>query len=163
MAMATAMKRRILLVDQDLTVLLTLRAILEMHGFAVETAHSALEAMQSLEANSFAMVITETKLETPRAGYEVIQAARSQSYDPATAILSAYPSLASDWIRQGAQSLLVKAVNTGDLVRQIEALLVTHEDNKAEHMLTAVAKPRSPRLAAAQHPATAQKDMTKAG
>lgn len=141
--MATAMKRRILLVDQDLTVLLTLRAILEMHGFAVETAHSALEAMQTLQANSFAMVITETKLETPKAGYEVLRAARSQAYDPATAILSATPSLVSDWIQKGAQSLLVKAVNTQDLVRQIEALLVTHEDNKAEQMLANLSKPHA--------------------
>jgi len=155
--MATLMKRRILLVDQDLTVLLTLRAILELHGFAVETAHSALEAMQSLQANSYAMVITESKLETPGAGYEVLRASRSQAYNPATAILSAYPSLTGDWMAQGAQSLLVKAVNTSDLVRQIEALLVTHEDSKAENMLTALSKPR------AEERRSAPKDFPKAG
>jgi DNA-binding response OmpR family regulator len=155
--MATAMKRRILLVDQDLTVLLTLRAILEMHGFAVETAHSALEAMQSLQASSFAMVITEAKLETPVAGYEVIRAARSQAYDPATAILSAQPNLANDWMMHEAQSLLVKAMNTNDLVRQIEALLVTHEDNKAEHLLTSQSQPR------VIQGKRAAKDMPKAG
>lgn len=154
--MATAMKRRILLVDKDLTVLLTLRAILEMQGFAVETAHSALEAMQCLHANSYAMVIAETKLETPSAGYDVLKEARSQSYDPATAILSAQPSLSADWLSQGAQSLLVKAVNTRDLVRQIEALLVTHEDNKAEHLLTSLSQPP------ATAPRTAEK-VSKAG
>ena len=38
------MKRRILLVDDELAILLTLRAILEMNGFEVETAASAREA-----------------------------------------------------------------------------------------------------------------------
>jgi ActR/RegA family two-component response regulator len=60
----------------------------------------------------------------------VIQAARKQSYDPATAILTAYPSLGTEWKKKGAQSLLVKPVNTHDLLRQIEALLVTHQDHK---------------------------------
>jgi len=35
------MKRRILLVDDELAILLTLKAILEINGFEVETATSA--------------------------------------------------------------------------------------------------------------------------
>ena len=131
--MAQAVRRKILLVDNDLTVLLTMRAILEMNGFAVETANSGREAMQRMQADTFAMVITESRLETPNSGYEVIRAARSQAYEPATAILSAHANAMTDWVAQGAQSLLVKAMNSGDLVRQIEALLVNHEDCKAGH------------------------------
>ena len=41
------MKRRILLVDDELAILLTLRAILEMNGFEVDTAASAKEAQTS--------------------------------------------------------------------------------------------------------------------
>ena len=124
------MKRRILLVDDELAILLTLKAILEMHGFEVETAASAKEAEQKLSKGVFEMVITDMRMETETAGYEVIQAARKQSYDPATAILTAYPSLGTEWKKKGAQSLLVKPVNTHDLLRQIEALLVTHQDHK---------------------------------
>jgi DNA-binding response OmpR family regulator len=141
--MAQAVRRKILLVDTDLTVLLTLRAILEMHGFAVETANSAQEAIQSLQAGTFAMVISESQLETERAGYEVLREARSQAYDPATAILSAQANELTDWITQGAQSLLVKAMNSDDLVRQIEALLVNHEDYKVERMLSTMTQPRA--------------------
>ncbi len=124
------MKRRILLADDELAILLTLKAILEMNGFEVETAASAKEAEQKLSAGQFDMVITDMRMETETAGYEVIRAARRQSYDPATAILTAYPSLGTDWKNHGAQSLLVKPVNTHDLLRQIEALLVTHQDQK---------------------------------
>ena len=35
------MKRRILLVDDELAILLTLRAVLEMNGFEVDTAASS--------------------------------------------------------------------------------------------------------------------------
>lgn len=124
------MKRRILLVDDELAILLTLKALLEMHGFEVETAASAREAIEKLDAGVFQMVITDMRMETETSGYEVIQAARKQSYSPATAILTAYPSLSGDWKKRGAQSMLVKPMNTVDLLRQIEALLIQHEDHK---------------------------------
>jgi DNA-binding NtrC family response regulator len=124
------MKRRILLVDDELAILLTLKAILEMNGFEVETAASAKEAIGKLSNNAFQMVITDMRMENETSGYDVIRVARQQDYQPATAILTAFPSLGSDWKKEGAQSLLVKPVGTDDLLRQIEALLVQHEDAK---------------------------------
>jgi DNA-binding NtrC family response regulator len=124
------MKRRILLVDDELAILLTLRAVLEMNGFEVETAASSKEAQQKLRNGVYEMVITDMRMESETSGYDVIRVARQQSYDPATALLTAYPSLGSEWESKGAQSLLVKPINTKDLLRQIEALLVTHQDQK---------------------------------
>ncbi len=124
------MKRRILLVDDELAILLTLKAILEMNGFEVETAASAHEAQQKMAKGIYQMVITDMRMETETAGYDVIRAAKQQEYDPATAILTAYPLLGSDWRNRGANSLLVKPVNTHDLLRQLEALLIAHEDQK---------------------------------
>jgi DNA-binding response OmpR family regulator len=124
------MKRRILLVDDELAILLTLKAILEMNGFEVETAVSCAEACKKLKGGAYNMVITDMKMETDTSGYDVIEFAKQQKYDPATAILTAYPALGSDWHGQGAQSLLVKPVGTETLLRQIEALLVSHEDQK---------------------------------
>jgi len=127
------MKRRILLVDDELAILLTLKAILEMHGFEVETAASTKEALQKLDSHVYHMVITDMRMEKDTSGYDVIRAAKRQEYDPATAILTAFPTLGTDWKSQGAQSLLVKPVGTEDLLRQIEALLVQHEDMKHKH------------------------------
>lgn len=124
------MKRRILLVDDELAILLTLRAILEMNGFEVETAASAHEAEGKLATGNFHMVITDMRMETETAGYDVIRCAKQQKYNPAVAILTAYPTLGSDWKTRGAESMLVKPMNANDLLRQIEALLVTHEDTK---------------------------------
>ena len=127
------MKRRILLVDDELAILLTLKAILEMNGFEVDTAASAREAAQKLSAGIFDMVLTDMSMESETSGYEVIRAARSQAYNPATAILTAFPSLGGRWKNEGAESLLVKPMNTNDLLRQIEALLVTHQDSKQKN------------------------------
>ncbi len=145
------MKRRILLVDDELTILLTLKAVLEINGFEVETAVSAREAQQKLKKNTYHMVITDMRMETETAGYDVIRTAKKQSYNPATAILTVYPTLGSDWKSEGAQSLLVKPVGTEDLLRQIEALLVQHEDSKqSSNNKTAPTEPALPRQQASR-------------
>jgi DNA-binding response OmpR family regulator len=141
------MKRRILLVDDELAILLTLRAILEMNGFEVETASSGKEAIQRLQnGGSYHMVITDMKMESEHAGYEVIQAAKKLENGPAVAILTAFPALGSAWKSQGADSMLVKPMNTEDLLRQIEVLLIQHEDYKQQVARTAArdiaAKPK---------------------
>jgi DNA-binding response OmpR family regulator len=124
------MKRRILLVDDEAAIRLTLKAILEMNNFEVETAASGKEGIAKLIAGDYHMVITDMRMETETAGYDVIRTARKQPYNPATAILTAYPALGTDWKREGAQSLLVKPVGTDELLRQLEALLTHHESAK---------------------------------
>jgi len=124
------MKRRILLVDDELAVLLTLKAVLELNGFEVETAASAAEALEKLRSSVYHMVISDARMETDDAGVQVIREAHRQPYNPATALLTAYPPLNGDWKQGEVESLLVKPVGTQDLVRQIEAMLVRHEDSK---------------------------------
>jgi len=94
------------------------------------------------------MVITDMRMEHETAGYDVIRVAKQQPYNPATSILTAYPSLGSEWKSEGAQSLLVKPVNTGDLLRQIEALLIAHEDTKQRQALAAQKSTKSARAEA---------------
>ncbi len=141
------MKRRILLVDDDLAVLLTLKAVLELHGFEVDTAASSAEAFARMESGVYQMVMSDLRMETEEAGLEVLRAARRQAYDPATALLTAYPPSGEHWRRQNgrgetnqeenrnghqieenADSLLIKPLGTTDLLRQVEALLIRHAD-----------------------------------
>src|ERR1700749_152822 len=126
------MKRRILLVDDELAILLTLKTILEIHNFEVETAESAKEAAYKLKANTYHMVIKDMKMKHEKAGYDVIRAANKTAYNPAVAILTAYPLLGGDWKTQGANSMLVKPMNTDDLLRRIEVLLIQHEDQRQQ-------------------------------
>jgi DNA-binding response OmpR family regulator len=123
-------KRRILLVDDELAILLTLKAVLEMNGFDVETASSAKEAKAKFKSNTYQMVITDMRMESDNAGMEVVHAAKTAPYQPAVAMLTAFPLPGSDWEDEGADEMLVKPMNTSDLLRQLEALLITHEDKK---------------------------------
>ena len=136
-------KRRILLVDDDAAVLLTLKAVLELNQFHVDAASSTVEAVEKLHSGIYHMVITDARMDHETAGLEVIRAARSQPYNPATALLTAYPPTGGDW--HEAQTLLVKPIGTEDLLRQIEALLVRHEDEK--HLLATMHEGKDVRTA----------------
>jgi CheY-like chemotaxis protein len=147
-------KRRILIVDDDLAVLLTLKAVLELHGFEIETASSSAEAFTRMEAGVFHMVISDLRMETEESGLEVLRRARGHAYNPATALLTAHPPDGQDWQRErsarersasdrrekptdgqhcnggAADSLLIKPLGTKDLLRQVEALLISHADKQ---------------------------------
>jgi DNA-binding response OmpR family regulator len=121
------MKRRILLVDDEVAVLLTLKAVLEISGFDVDTAASGREGRSKLRAHQYHMVITDMRMESDAAGIEVISAARSASYHPAVALLTAFPIAEEDWQTLGADKMLVKPMHTRILLQQIEKLLASHE------------------------------------
>jgi DNA-binding response OmpR family regulator len=121
------MKRRILLVDDDVAVLLTMKAVLEISGFDVDTAASAREGKSRLRTREYHMVITDMRMESDAAGAEVIAAARSASYHPAVALLTAFPMADDDWQGLGADKMLVKPMHTRILLGQIEKLLAGHE------------------------------------
>lgn len=134
------MKRRILLVDDELAILLTLKAVLEISGFDVETAASAREAKMKIRAHDYHMVITDMRMESDTAGMEVVAAAKKAPCRPAVAMLTAFPMPGSEG-EDGADKLLVKPMNTSDLLYQLEALLVTHEDSKKKKAEELLAEP----------------------
>jgi CheY-like chemotaxis protein len=115
--------RRVLLVDDDKPVLLTLKAVLELNSFEVDTAASGAEACQKLKASEYDVVITDVRMETEDAGLDVLRLARAQRNHPATAILTAYPPADESWRSETAESVLVKPIGTRKLVEQLEAML----------------------------------------
>jgi DNA-binding response OmpR family regulator len=117
-------KRRVLLVDDEVAILLTMKAVLELNGFEVETAASAREARSKIKLHEYQMVMTDMRMENDAAGREVIQAARTAAYHPAVALLTAFPE--DDWSEMGADQMLVKPMQTALLVKQIEKLLEAH-------------------------------------
>ena len=128
----TCMKRRVLLVDDEVAVLLTMKAVLEISGFDVDTAASAREAKLSLKKHTYDMVITDMRMESDEAGREVIVAARTAPYHPAVALLTAFPVADEDWQGMGADKMLVKPMQTRILIQQIEKLLETHQAKLAK-------------------------------
>jgi DNA-binding response OmpR family regulator len=135
------MRRRILLVDDEVAVLLTLKAVLEISGFDVDTAASAREGVSKLHTREYHMLITDMRMEHDVAGVEVIKAARSAVYHPAVALLTAFPVAEEDWQEMGADQLLVKPMHTRILLQQIEDLIASHERKLTQQGLTSAANP----------------------
>ena len=117
------MKARVLVVDDEPSILITLRAILEHHGFEVDAAGSAMEAIQKLQAAVFQMVITDMRMETVTAGYDVVRAAQTQPYQPTSVLLTAYPPEEAEWRACGVRALFEKPVNVPALVQELQALM----------------------------------------
>jgi len=131
------MKRRVLLVDDEISILLTLKAVLEISGFDVDTATSAFEGKRRIKQYEYEMIITDMRMENDAAGAEVIAHARTAAYNPAVALLTAFPVAEEDWQGMGADTMLVKPMNVQILLGQIEALLVSHQDKKSSATRTA--------------------------
>jgi DNA-binding response OmpR family regulator len=127
------MKKRILLVDDEVAVLLTLKAVLEINGFDVDTAASGREGKLKLRANEYHMVISDMRMESDQAGAAVIAAARSAPYKPAVALLTAYPVTEEDWQEMGADRMLVKPMHTRLLLEQIDRLMKMHDARRYEN------------------------------
>jgi DNA-binding response OmpR family regulator len=135
------MKRRILLVDDEVAVLLTLKAVLEINGFEVDTAASGREGKLKLRSHEYQMVISDMRMENDQAGAEVIAAARTAPYQPAVALLTAFPVAEEDWQEMGADRMLVKPMHTRLLLEQIDRLMESHS-RKAHSVTPTDAKPK---------------------
>jgi DNA-binding response OmpR family regulator len=157
------MRRRILLVDDEVPVLLTLKAVLEISGFDVDTAASAREGVSKLHTREYQMLITDMRMEHDVAGVEVIKAARSANYHPAVALLTAFPVAEEDWQEMGADKLLVKPMHTRILLQQIEDLIASHERKLAALGLptTAAKPPAKPAAKPPAKPAVKKKAVVK--
>ena len=138
--------RRVLLVDDEVTVLLTMKAVLEISGFNVDTAASAREGKTKIRQREYQMVITDMRMESDAAGREVIQAARNAPYHPAVALLTAYPMTDEDWQDGAPDKMLVKPMQTAMLLRQLEKLLENHSAKLAR--LSSAAAPTAEKAVA---------------
>ncbi len=87
---------RVLLVDDDLTSRLTLKAVLEAGGYFVDAAASAAEAVGKLDQQQYELVLSDLQMESPEAGLKVLAHARLMDYKPATAILTTYQNRQPD-------------------------------------------------------------------
>lgn len=119
----TKMTARILLVDDERSILMTLTAILQKNGFTVTSAGSAQEAKKKLASHQFDLVITDLKMENDGAGFEVVKSALQQPYKPATLLLTAYPVPQQEWAAHGADGLLEKPTEMSALLKTISHLL----------------------------------------
>ncbi len=114
---------RILIVDDEPAVASMLKVVFETDGYRVVTAGSAAEALPLLGSETFDVLLTDMKMETDTAGYDVVHAARARSESTVILILTAFPLLAKDWRAAGADAALSKPANMMMLLKTVSELL----------------------------------------
>ena len=114
---------RALVVDDEEAIATTSAAILQADGFETETASSGEQAKQMLSASSFDLVVTDLKMETEMAGYDVAEFASKRAQCPVVIMVSAYAALATEWQNHGVDAFFQKPTNTRDLLATIARLL----------------------------------------
>jgi CheY-like chemotaxis protein len=110
---------RVLLVDDNLTSRLTLKALLEAGGYNVDAAASAAEAVGKLDQRQYELVLSDLQMESPEAGLKVLAHARLMEYKPATAILTTYQSQRTDRSRP----VLIKPEDLPELLSKVADLI----------------------------------------
>ena len=106
----------ILLVDDDHSVLLTMRAILEMDGYAVTAVAEGARAIALLAERTYDLVLTDLRLEDMD-GLAVLAEVQRAAAETVTIMLTGYASLESavKALREGAYAYLIKPCNVDEL------------------------------------------------
>lgn len=91
--MAETRTSRILVVDDEASVLMTYRMILERQGYTVTACRTSRDAISAIENTSFDLVLCDYSLEEQHTGFEVIAAARKRDSAVPAALLTGYATV----------------------------------------------------------------------
>lgn len=116
---------RLLLVDDDESLLSALGAILEAHGFAVATAGSVVDALKLITSQPFDVLLSDLHMPGAGDGLIVVGAMRHANPRAVTMLLSANPDMSKATAAMLAQAdeVLIKPVRPAALVEMIRKRL----------------------------------------
>lgn len=125
---------RVLVVDDDPTVRLTLQTLLEAGGYYVDAAATAAEAVGKLDRQEYELVLSDLQMESPEAGLKVIAHAKMMDYKPATAIVTTYHD---NFMRQSNsdRSVLVEPEDIPGLLSKVANLIASRVNRRLNRQL----------------------------
>ncbi len=121
------MRRRLLCVDDEQSIRITMSAVLSKNGFEVSTAASVPEALQKITSEKFDVLLSDLNIGNPGDGLTVVSAMRRTQPEAVTIILTGYPAFetALEAIRQQVDDYIVKPADVPALLHVIERKLAT--------------------------------------
>ncbi|MDQ6912986.1 MAG: sigma-54 dependent transcriptional regulator [Verrucomicrobiota bacterium] len=117
----TAENRRILIIDDERPILLTLEALLSRYGYQVEAASTAAQGLRALKNNSPTVVLLDLQLPDAQ-GLEMLEQIKREHAETQVIILTAHDSLnnAIESIKRGAYHFISKPYAPEELLSLIE-------------------------------------------
>ena len=116
---------RLLFVDDEPGIRLTLSAILQQRGFQVAAAATVAEALHLIATEEFDVLVSDLNIGEPGDGFTVVSAMRRTQPDVPTFILTGFPAIetALEAIRQQVDGYMVKPADIESLVSDIQEKL----------------------------------------
>jgi DNA-binding response OmpR family regulator len=152
---------RILLVDDEASIRLTLGTLLERTGYAVTPADGGEQAVQLLEHQSFDLLLTDLKMPGID-GMQVVAAARQRQPGLAVIVLTGHGSLESaiDGLHQQIFDYVLKTTPPEQVVARVRAALDAREQHRHQEQLLDVVVSALSELRAGPHSSDARQAAT---
>lgn len=115
-------RTKLLFVDDEASIRVTLPAILELEGFSVTVAASVPEALQHIIQEQFDVPISDLNIGQPGDGFTVVSAMRRTRPNAVTLILTGYPDFetAVRALREQVDDYVMKPADIRHLVGTVE-------------------------------------------
>lgn len=91
--MPSTATKRLLFVDDEPSIRVTLSVVLQKHGFRVQTAATVPEAIAEIDKKPFDVLLCDLNISEPADGYRVVDAMRQVNPNAAIVILTGYLTL----------------------------------------------------------------------
>jgi DNA-binding response OmpR family regulator len=127
---------RLLLVDDETNIRLTLSALLQRAGYEVTTAANGTEAINLLDQHSYDLLLVDLKMPGID-GLQVVAAARARQSDMAIIVLTGHGSLetAIEGMRYHIFDYMLKTSEPAKVVERVKAALQTHAQETRRRQL----------------------------
>ena len=117
-------KQSVLVVDDEASVLMTYKLILEQQGYEVVAAATSKQAIDAVASRAFDLVLCDFSLEQQHSGFEVIDAARKKDPGVPCVLLTGYATLeTADEAKQNGIEVLFKPIDIAEFLNTTAALL----------------------------------------
>ena len=123
--------KSILVVDDDKTILKSLRDVLRSEGYHVDTADNGKEAIEKSEAGSYNLALLDIKLPDME-GTELLVRMHESLPRMMKIMVTGYPELenAVESLNKGADAYLMKPVSPDSLLKVVKEKLMEQEESE---------------------------------
>ena len=117
-------KKRILVIDDDKSILRTFTRILQKNGYEIDVAETGREALEKTETNCYALALIDIRL-PDMDGTDLLAKMQKNTRDAVKIMITGFPSLENGVkaLDEGADAYLVKPVKPEELLALIEEKL----------------------------------------
>lgn len=121
----------VLVVDDEPSVLLTYRLILEQHGYRVTASLSSKEAIAALDEHAMDLLICDLSLEHKHTGFEVIEYGRQRDAAVPAILVTGYASKdVTDKAERAGVTVLFKPIDINEFLSTISQKVRSRHESR---------------------------------